>query len=184
MSPLASPAGVAHTPELLPVGSGHNATFGSGLVAVKYGGNFGAGVAGAAGAAAGAPGGAASGGFAAGAGASSAKDAVADKIIKSPAKRLKNTPLDLPCFIFPLDLPCFIFPPLFSFDFQIASAPFSPVRIRMTSSTLVTKIFPSPILPVRAVSVMTSTTFAALSSGTRIWIFTLGKKSTEYSAPR
>src|SRR5262249_13146693 len=142
MSPLASPAGVAHTPELLPVGSGHNATFGSGLVAVKYGGNFGAGVAGAAGAggaaagapggaasggfaagaggaAAGAPGGAASGGFAAGAGASSAKDAVADKIIKSPAKRLKNTPLDLPCFIFP---------PLFSFDFQIASAPFSPVR--------------------------------------------------------
>src|SRR5215472_3123660 len=176
MSPLASPAGVAHTPELLPVGSGHNATFGSGLVAVKYGGNFGAGVAGAAGAggaAAGAPGGAASGGFAAG--ASSAKDAVADKIIKSPAKRLKNTPLDLPCFIFP---------PLFSFDFQIASAPFSPVRIRMTSSTLVTKIFPSPILPVRAVSVMTSTTFAALSSGTRIWIFTLGKKSTEYSAPR
>src|SRR5262245_26659341 len=72
-------------------------------------------------------------------------------------------------------------PPLFV---QIASSPLSPVRMRITSSTVVTKIFPSPILPVRAASVTTSTTFAALSSGTRTWIFTFGKKSTEYSAPR
>ena len=39
------------------------------------------------------------------------------------------------------------------------------MRIRITSSTGVTKIFPSPIFPVRALSVITSTTFAALSSG-------------------
>jgi hypothetical protein len=36
MSPLPSPAGVAHTPEAPPVGSGHAAGFfGSSLVAVK-----------------------------------------------------------------------------------------------------------------------------------------------------
>ena len=44
--------------------------------------------------------------------------------------------------------------------------------MRITSSTLETNIFPSPIFPVRALSVMTSTTLAAFSSGTRIWILT------------
>ena len=33
---------------------------------------------------------------------------------------------------------------------QIASGPFSPVRMRITSSTVETKIFPSPIRPVLA----------------------------------
>src|SRR5215831_17055173 len=46
ISPLASPAGVAHTPEAAPVGSGHAVGFfGSSLVAVKYVGNLGAGAA-------------------------------------------------------------------------------------------------------------------------------------------
>src|SRR5258706_15558541 len=59
-SPLASPAGVAQTPEFAPVGSGQSGAFGSGLVVVKYGGSFGAGAAaaGVAGAAGGAGGGA------------------------------------------------------------------------------------------------------------------------------
>src|SRR6266404_8537085 len=53
ISPLASPAGVAQTPDAPPVGSGHGGGFfGSSLVAVKYPGSFGAGAA-AAGAAAG-----------------------------------------------------------------------------------------------------------------------------------
>src|SRR5262245_23409588 len=60
MSPLPSPASVAHTPVLLPVGSGHSGFCGSGLVAVKYVGNFGAGAAGAGGVA-GAPAAGASG---------------------------------------------------------------------------------------------------------------------------
>src|SRR5439155_149391 len=46
------------------------------------------------------------------------------------------------------------------------------------------KVLPSPILPVRALAMINSTTSVTLSSGSKIWIFTLGKKSTVYSAPR
>jgi len=49
----------------------------------------------------------------------------------------------------------------------------SPVRIRTTSSTLVTKIFPSPIRPVRADFSTSSTTWATRSSGTMISILIL-----------
>src|SRR3970282_1119412 len=66
----------------------------------------------------------------------------------------------------------------------MASCPRSPVRMRMTSSTLVTKIFPSPIRPVRADFSTSSTTWATRSSGTMISILSLGRKSTTYSAPR
>src|SRR5262245_50023331 len=52
MSPLASPAGVAHTPVAAPVGSGQAGFFGSSLVPVKYAGSFGAGACAAAGASA------------------------------------------------------------------------------------------------------------------------------------
>jgi hypothetical protein len=86
MSPLPSPAGVAHTPDALPVGSGHGGGFfGSSLVAVKYPGNFGAGAAaagapGTAGAAAGASTFAGSGAFA----SSAAIDHTVNGSITSP----------------------------------------------------------------------------------------------------
>ena len=46
------------------------------------------------------------------------------------------------------------------------------------------KIFPSPIRPVWAARRMASTAFSTMSSPSTISIFTLGRKSTTYSAPR
>src|SRR5512143_3915006 len=46
------------------------------------------------------------------------------------------------------------------------------------------KILPSPILPVRAEPSMASTARSAMSSAMAASIFTLGRKSTTYSAPR
>ena len=65
-----------------------------------------------------------------------------------------------------------------------ALTPRSPVRMRTTSSIGITKILPSPILPVRAARSIVSTTCAASSSDTIISSLTLGRKSTTYSAPR
>ncbi|AFG41496.1 PilL [Escherichia coli P12b] len=56
--------------------------------------------------------------------------------------------------------------------------------MRMTRATSKTKILPSPILPVCAVRIMVSTQVSTMSSGTTISIFTFGRKSTIYSAPR
>src|SRR5574341_1002429 len=121
MSPLASPAGVAQTPDAPPVGSGHGGGFlGSSLVAVKYPGNFGAGAAaaagapGAAGAAAGASAFAGSGAFA----SSAAKDNPVNKIIHSPMAKDARIVLFLPRFIFP--------PPLSLFDTSNCVWPFLP----------------------------------------------------------
>src|SRR6266581_4664473 len=101
ISPLASPAGVAHTPDAAPVGSGHaGGFFGSSLVAVKYPGSFGAGAA-AAGAAAGAS---ALGASTAGAGAfasSAAKEKLTAKLVPSSIARNANTHLVVPRFIIP-----------------------------------------------------------------------------------
>src|SRR5258708_4917581 len=101
MSPLPSPAGVAQTPLLAPVGSGHNVVFGSGLVAVKYGGSFGAGAAGAA------AGAAALAGSSAGL-ASCAKDKPTTKRIQSPpakdAKIVRYFPRSI--FSSPFSLVC------------------------------------------------------------------------------
>jgi len=55
--------------------------------------------------------------------------------------------------------------------------------MRTTSSTGETKIFPSPMRPVRAPATIASTAFATHSSGTRTETCTLGRKSTTYSAP-
>src|SRR5262245_3553901 len=100
MSPLPSPAGVAQTPVLAPVGSGHSEVFGSGLVAVKYGGSFGAdaaaaGAPGAAGAAAGASVFAGSPGL-----ASCAKDKPTTISIQSPPAKDAKIVLYFPRFIF------------------------------------------------------------------------------------
>ena len=59
---------------------------------------------------------------------------------------------------------------------QIASKPDSPVRIRMASSMLETKIFPSPMRPVWAARRIASTAFSTMSSPSTISIFTLGRK--------
>lgn len=59
---------------------------------------------------------------------------------------------------------------------QTASAPVSPVRIRITCSTSRTKILPSPILPVRAALMMASTTESTTLSSTTTSIFYLGQK--------
>ncbi len=67
---------------------------------------------------------------------------------------------------------------------QIASDPFSPVRIRTASSTSSTKIFPSPIRPVRAAFRIASSAASTCSGMRTISIFTLGRKSTTYSADR
>src|SRR3954462_10281425 len=69
-------------------------------------------------------------------------------------------------------------------DGQIASRPDSPVRMRTASSILETKILPSPIRPVCAARRMASIAFSTRSSEITISIFTLGRKSTMYSAPR
>src|SRR5687768_6695887 len=68
--------------------------------------------------------------------------------------------------------------------FQRASLPVSPVRMRTTCSRSYTKIFPSPIFPVRAAPSTASMTRSTRSSATAASIFTLGRKSTTYSAPR
>jgi len=73
---------------------------------------------------------------------------------------------------------------LLSLFFYRASAPVSPVRIRITCSIGVTKILPSPILPVRAARSSASMAWSTISSDTAASIFTLGRKSTTYSAPR
>src|SRR5258705_10937029 len=101
-SPLPSLAGVAQTPELAPVGSGQSGVLGSGLVAVKYGGSFGAGAVaagapGAAGAAAGASAFAGSGAFA----SSALNDKPVNKIIHSPTATDAKILVLLPPFIFP-----------------------------------------------------------------------------------
>src|ERR1700712_5226996 len=56
--------------------------------------------------------------------------------------------------------------------------------MRTTCSRSYTKIFPSPILPVRAEPSTASITRSTRSSDTAASIFTLGRKSTTYSAPR
>ncbi|EXI75153.1 MAG: hypothetical protein AW07_01388 [Candidatus Accumulibacter sp. SK-11] len=56
--------------------------------------------------------------------------------------------------------------------------------MRTTCSMLLTKILPSPILPVRAALTMASMAPSAAASVTTISIFTFGRKSTTYSAPR
>jgi hypothetical protein len=58
------------------------------------------------------------------------------------------------------------------------------VRIRTTSSTALTKIFPSPILPVLAAVRMMSHTDAASPPSTKTSTLIFGRKSTMYSAPR
>ena len=67
---------------------------------------------------------------------------------------------------------------------QTAASERSPVRMRMASSTGSTKILPSPILPERAVSMMTSMARSTSSSASTSSPLTLGRKSTAYSAPR
>src|SRR5262245_25852482 len=56
--------------------------------------------------------------------------------------------------------------------------------MRTTCSSEVTKILPSPILPVRADASTASITRSTIASSTAASIFTLGRKSTTYSAPR
>src|SRR6185312_12921931 len=65
-----------------------------------------------------------------------------------------------------------------------AEAPRSWLRMRIASSILLRKIFPSPIFPDPALLVMALTAPSTRSSLTTISIFTFGKKSTEYSRPR
>src|SRR6185503_8140666 len=67
---------------------------------------------------------------------------------------------------------------------QIASSPFSPVRMRMASPIESTKTLPSPIEPVLADWQMTETTLSTRLSGTTTSTFTLGRKSIVYSEPR
>src|SRR5271168_805279 len=65
-----------------------------------------------------------------------------------------------------------------------ACSPRSSVRMRMTSSTFVRKIFPSPIFPVRADFRMASTTVSTRRSTTTSSTFVRGSRSMEYSRPR
>lgn len=67
---------------------------------------------------------------------------------------------------------------------QSASDPRSPVRILITSSTGRTKIFPSPISPVRALCIIVSTTLSTSVSSTTIISSTFGSRSIWYSRPR
>jgi len=67
---------------------------------------------------------------------------------------------------------------------QIASSLRSPVRMRSAVSTGSTKILPSPMRPVCAAAATAYTTRSASSSATTTSSFTLGRKSTTYSAPR
>ena len=65
-----------------------------------------------------------------------------------------------------------------------ASSSLSPVRMRMACSTGLTKILPSPILPVRAALTTASMAASTWSSGSTTSTRILGRKSTTYSAPR
>jgi len=67
---------------------------------------------------------------------------------------------------------------------QSASLSVSPVRIRNAWSIGVTNILPSPICPVRALDVITSTALSAISEETAISIRSFGRKFTTYYAPR
>ena len=67
---------------------------------------------------------------------------------------------------------------------QIAASLVSPVRMRITWSTSLTKILPSPILPVRAAFTIASIALSRRFSGTTTSTLTLGRKSTTTSAPR
>src|SRR5262245_24309282 len=67
---------------------------------------------------------------------------------------------------------------------QTAASSVSPVRMRTTCSTAVTKILPSPILPVLAALTTASMQRSTSLSLTTTSIFTFGRKSTTYSAPR
>ena len=67
---------------------------------------------------------------------------------------------------------------------QRASSPRSPVRMRTTSSTGVTQILPSPILPVRAASRGPRRPSRRRSSGTSDLDLHLGHEVDPYSAPR
>src|SRR5207247_129128 len=60
----------------------------------------------------------------------------------------------------------------------------SPVRMRMAVSTGVTKILPSPMLPVLSAAATTSATLSTNWSGTTTSILIFGRKSTVYSPPR
>jgi hypothetical protein len=60
----------------------------------------------------------------------------------------------------------------------MAFFPLSQVLIRMTSSRLVTKILPSPILPLEAESIMASIACSDNSSVTATSILIFGSKST------
>ncbi len=74
--------------------------------------------------------------------------------------------------------------PVDKYSHQIADSPLSPVRILMTCSTGLTKILPSPIFPVCAALTMVSIALSSILSVMISSIFTLGRKSTTYSAPR
>jgi uncharacterized protein (TIGR00730 family) len=65
-----------------------------------------------------------------------------------------------------------------------ATAPDDYLRMRTTCSTAVTKILPSPILPVLAALTIASMQRSTSSFLTTTSTFTLGRKSTTYSAPR
>src|SRR5262249_4000177 len=65
-----------------------------------------------------------------------------------------------------------------------AASPRSPVRILIAVSTLDTNILPSPMRPVCAALRIASTAFSTISSSRISSSFTLGRKSTTYSAPR
>ena len=67
---------------------------------------------------------------------------------------------------------------------QRAVSSVSPVRTRTVRSIEATKIFPSPICPVRAAVWTTSMAFSTCSVGTTISILIFGRKLTAYSAPR
>ena len=70
------------------------------------------------------------------------------------------------------------------FIYPIASEPRSPVRMRMHSSMGRTKIFPSPMWPVRAPSQMPSMVVSTNSSLTAMARRTFFSRLTSFSAPR
>src|SRR6185369_4318008 len=65
-----------------------------------------------------------------------------------------------------------------------AASPRSPVRMRTTWSSALTKTFPSPNLPVLAVLRIASTAASTISSARATSILILGRNSTLYSLPR
>src|ERR1700761_3549525 len=67
---------------------------------------------------------------------------------------------------------------------QIAFSPISSVRIRIASSMLETKIFPSPTEPVFAALIIALTAASTRVSATIAKTIIFGTKSTVYSLPR